>query len=188
LKSSAKLIPVIVLFVFLALFFLGAFVSKVNAASGDFFLGSETMTLKIWSSSSQEHMHVTVTVTSAMADTYADSQKSSVTVKTDNNQVTLGKGESRTFEDSTSSVWLYENAGIDHNYHSYYGVGGTWEITTSGTGTLGVVEGSENSTPLLIVGVVVAVAVVLGLVFLLRDRKSRSSKLNQPYYPPPPPQ
>ena len=70
---------------------------------------------------------MTVTVTNAMADTYADSEKSSVTIKTDNKEITLHNGESQTFEDTTASVWLYENAGIDHNYYRYYGIGGTWK-------------------------------------------------------------
>jgi len=85
------------------------------------------MSKQIWSSISPSHIQVTVTVTNAMADTYADSEKSSVTIKTDNKEITLHNGESQTFEDTTASVWLYENAGIDHNYYRYYGIGGTWK-------------------------------------------------------------
>ena len=188
LNTRAKAIPLILLSLCLTFFFLATLVPNVNAASsGDFFLGSSTMSKQIWSSSSPSHIQVTVTVTNAMADTYADSELSSVTVKTDNNEVTLHNGESQTFEDTTASVWLYENAGYDHNYHSYYGIGGTWEITTVGTGTLGFAEGTENTTSFLIIGAVIAAAVIVGLVFLLRSKKTRSSKPYQAIYPPPPP-
>jgi hypothetical protein len=133
------------------------------------------MSQQIWSSSSPSHIQVTVTVTNAAADTYADSEKSSVTVKTDNNEVTLHNGESQTFEDTTASVWLYENPGYDHNYYSYYGIRGTWEITTTATGLLGNTDGTENSGSLLIIGAVIAAAVIVGLILLLRSRKHRSS-------------
>jgi hypothetical protein len=145
------------------------------------------MSKQIWSNSAPSHIQVTVTVTNAMADTYADSEKSSVTVKTDNKEITLHNDESQTFEDTTASVWLYENAGIDHNYHSYYGIGGTWEITAVGTGPLGIAEGTENIASFLIIGAVIAAAVIVGLVFLLRSQKNRSSKPYRATYPPPPP-
>jgi hypothetical protein len=159
----------------------------VNAASsGDFFLGSSTMSKQIWSSLSPSRIQVTVVVTNAMADTYADSELSSVTVKTDNNEVTLHNGESQTFEDTTASVWLYENAGYDHNYHSYYGIGGTWEITTVGNGNLGIGEGIENATSFLIIGAVVAAVVIVGLVFLLRSKKTVPQSPTKQFPPPPP--
>ena len=187
LNIRAKAIPLILPSLCLTIFFLATLVPNVNAASsGDLFLGSSTMSNQIWSSSSPSHIQVTVVVTNAMADTYADSELSSVTVKTDNNEVTLHNGESQTFEDTTASVWLYENAGYDHNYHSYYGIGGTWEITTVGTGTLGIAEGTENTTSFLIIGAVIAAAVIVGLAFLLRSKKTRSSKPYQAIYPPPP--
>jgi hypothetical protein len=146
LKSRAKDIPLILLSLILIFSFLETSVPNVNASSsGDFFLGSSTMSKQIWSSSTPSHIQVTVAVTNAMADTYADSKLSSVTIKTDNKEVTLHNGESQTLEDTTATVWLYENAGLDHNYRSYYGVGGTWEITTSGTGFLGNTDGTENS-------------------------------------------
>ena len=115
---------------------------------------------------------MTVVVTNAVADTYADSEPGSVTVKTDNKEVTLHNGESQTFEDTTVSVWLYENAGYDHNYHSYYGIGGSWEITAVGTGPLVIAEGTENIASFLIIGAVIAAAVIVGLVFLLRSKKT----------------
>jgi hypothetical protein len=187
LNTKAKAIPLILLSLCLTFFFLATLVPNVNAASsGDFFLGSSTMSKQIWSSSSPSHIQVTVTITNAMADTYADSELSSVTIKTDNKEVTLHNGETQTFEDTTASVWLYENAGIDHNYHSYYGIGGTWEITTVGNGTLGIAEGTENTT-FLIIGAVIAAAVIVGLVFLLRNKKTRTPKPHQAIYPPPPP-
>src|SRR4030042_3641035 len=99
-------------------------IQSVMASSGDFFLGSSTMSDQIWSSSTPKHVTVTVTVTSAMADTYPDTTPSSVTVTTDNQEITLHNGDTETIDDaSTDSVWLYENAGYDHNYHSYYGIG-----------------------------------------------------------------
>ena len=188
LNTRAKDIPLILLSLCLIFSFLGTSVPNVNASSsGDFFLGSSTMSKQIWSSSSPSHIQVTVAVTNAMADTYADSKQSSVTVKTDNKEVTLHNGESQTFEDTTATVWLYENAGYDHNYHSYYGIGGTWEITTTGTGFLGNTDGTENSESLLIIGAVIAAAVIVGLVVLVRSRKHLSSKPYPATYPPVPP-
>jgi hypothetical protein len=167
---------------------LGTCVLDVNAASsGEFTLGVNTMSKQIWSSSSPSHIQITVTVTNAMADTYADSEKSSVTVKSDNHEVTLHNGESQTFEDTTSSVWLYENAGYDHNYHSYYGIGGTWEITTAESGLLGNTDSTENSVSLLIIGAIITAVIIVILVVLLGIRKNRSSKPLQTTYPPPPP-
>lgn len=187
LNKRAKSTPLILVSLCLMISFAGTLVPNVNASSsGDFFLGANTMSKQIFSSESPSHIQVTVTVTNAMADTYADSQQSSVTVKTDNKEVTLHKGESQTFEDTATSVWIYENAGYDHNYYSYYGIGGTWEITTSGTG-LTVNTGSiENSESLLIVGVVIAAAVIVGLVVLLGIKRNRVSKPSQTTYPPPP--
>jgi hypothetical protein len=187
MSKKAKATPLILLYLCLVFFFAGTLVSNVNASSsGDFFLGSSTMSKQIWSSSSPSHTQVTVTVTNAVADGYADSEKSSVTVKTDNNEVTLHNGESQTFEDTTDSVWIYENPGYDHNHYSYYGISGTWEISASGTGTHGTAEGSENITPVLIIGVFIGVAVVFGLVFLVRSRKTSSLEPNQANYLPPP--
>ena len=188
MNTRAKVTLLILLSLCLIFSFSATMVSNVNASSsGDFSLGSSTLSKQIWSSSSPSHIQVTVAVTNAMADTYADSEKSSVTVKTDNKEITLHNDESQTFEDTTVSVWLYENAGYDHNYHSYYGIGGTWEITTTGTGFLGNTDGTGNSESLLIIGAVIAAAVIVGLVFLLRNRKHRSSKTYEATYPPPPP-
>jgi hypothetical protein len=188
LNPRAKDILLILLLSCLIFSFLGTLVPNVNASSsGDFFLGSSTMSKQIWSNSVPSQIQVTVTVTNAMADTYADSEKSSVTVKTDNNEVTLYNGETQTFEDTTASVWLYENAGHDHNYYSYYGIGGTWEITTVGTGFLGIPEATENTTSFLIIGGVIVAAVIVGLFFLVRSQKKRSMKPYQAAYPPPPP-
>jgi hypothetical protein len=188
MNKKAKAIPLVLLSLCLIFFFAGTLISKVNAStSGDFYLGSSTMSHQIWSSSTPGQIQVTVTVTSASADTYADSQKSSVTVRTDNNEVTLHNGESQTFEDTTASVWLYENAGVDHNSYSYYGISGTWEIKTTESGFLGSADGNGMSGSLLIIGVVIAAVVIVGVVLLFRSKKNRSSKPPQATYPPPPP-
>jgi hypothetical protein len=188
LNKRAKTTSLILLSLCLIFSFSGTLVPNVNAASsGDFSLGSNTMSKQIWSNSAPSHIKVTVTVTTAMADTYADSEQSSVTVKTDNKEVTLHNGEAQTFEDTTASVWLYENAGIDHNYYSYYGIGGTWEIVAVGTGPLGITEGTENIASFLIIGAAIAAAVTVGLIFLFHSRKHRSSKTYRATYPPPPP-
>ena len=183
-----KTVMLILLSSFLLFSFLGTCVFKANAAaSGEFTLGVNTMSKQIWSSSSPSQIQVTVTITNAMADTYADSEKSSVTVKSDNNEITLHKGESTTFEDTTSSVWLYENAGYDHNYYSYYGIGGTWEITTVESGFLGNTGSTEDSGSLLIIGAVIVAIVIVSLIVLFSIKKNRSSKPLQTAYPPPPP-
>jgi hypothetical protein len=188
MNKKAKNTPVILLPLCMIFFFAGTFVLEVNASSsGDFYLGSSTLSKQIWSSSSPQHIQVTVSVTGAMADTYSDTQPSSVTVKSENNELTLHNGDSQTFEDTTDSVWLYENAGYDHNYHSYYGISGTWEITTAGTGTLGITESTNDITIAVIVGAIIAAGVIVGLVFLVRLRKHRSSEHYQANYPPPPP-
>lgn len=154
------------------------------ASSGDFFLGSSTMSDQIWSSSAPQHVTVTVTVTSAMADTYADTTPSSVTVKTANQEVTLHNGETQTIEDtSTDSVWLYENAGYDHNYHAYYGIGGNWEVTVlGGGGGGGGTLGAEDISDWAIWGVVAAVIIGLGsaVVILLIKRKPSTGKPPRP--------
>jgi len=159
-------------------------IQSVMASSGDFFLGSSTMSDQIWSSSAPQHVTVTVTVTSAMADTYADTTPSSVTVKTANQEVTLHNGETQTIEDtSTDSVWLYENAGYDHNYHAYYGIGGNWEVTVlGGGGGGGGTLGAEDISDWAIWGVVAAVIIGLGsaVVILLIKRKPSTGKPPRP--------
>jgi hypothetical protein len=154
-------------------------IRSVKAPSGEFFLGSSTTSDEIWSSSSPKHVKVTVTVTSAMADTYADTQQSSVTVRTDNHDFTLHNGDTETFEDvSTSSVRLYENAGYDHNYHYYYGIGGNWEVTVigggSGDGGNGL-GGAEDTIGWFIWGAVAVVIIGLAaaVVVLLIKRKPK---------------
>jgi hypothetical protein len=145
---------------------IGIIIPLAQAVTGDFYLGSSTMSKKIWSSSSPSHIQVTVTVTSAMADTYADTQPSSVTVKTDNQEVTLHNGETQTIEDAaTSSVMLYENAGMDHNYHSYYGISGTWEVTVQsddgeGLGLTNALEGGEW----IVVGIATVAFLAIALI------------------------
>jgi hypothetical protein len=155
------------------------------ASSGDFFLGASTMSDQIWSSSTPKHVTVTVTVTSAMADTYADTTPSSVTVTTDNHEITLHNGETQTIDDaSTDSVWLYENAGYDHNYHSYYGISGNWEVTVLGGGDGGGGDtlGTGGTTDWQVWGVVAAVIIGLAaaVVILLIKRKPTTGKPPQP--------
>jgi len=159
-------------------------IQSVMASSGDFFLGSSTMSDQIWSSSTPKHVTVTVTVTSAMADTYADTTPSSVTVTTDNQEITLHNGDTETIDDaSTDSVWLYENAGYDHNYHSYYGIGGTWEVTVLGGGDGGGGDtlGTEDTTDWAVWGVVAVVIIGLAaaVVILLIKRKPATDKTPQ---------
>jgi hypothetical protein len=158
------------------------FLHSVLASSGDFSLGSSTMSNEIWSSSAPKHVTVTVAVTGAMADSYADTTLSSVTVTTDNQEVTLHNGEAQTIEDSsTGSVWLYENPGYDHNGYAYYGIRGTWEITVIGDGGGGNTPGTENPSDLLIwiaVGAVI-IALAAAVVFLLIKRKPSAGKPSQ---------
>jgi hypothetical protein len=153
---------------------IGILIPLTQALTGDFYLGSSTMSKKIWSSSTPSHIQVTVTVTSAMADTYADTQPSSVTVKTDNQEVTLHNGDTQTIEDAvTSSVMLYENAGIDHNYHSYYGISGTWEVTvlSGGEDNLGLTNASEGGE-WVVIGIAIAAILAIALVvFVVVIRK-----------------
>ena len=161
----------------------------VLAPSGTFFLGSSTMYNEIWTSSSTQHVTVTVTVTSAMGDTYADTSPTKVTVNTDNYYYTLHNGEIKTFEDSsTSRVWLSETPGYDHNGYSYYGISGNWEVTVVGGGGDGGGGGAGlgDLRVWLIVGIVAAVIIVLVavLAFLLIKRKPPE---NKPPPPPPPP-
>jgi len=61
------------------------------------------------------------------------------------------------------------------------------EVVGVGTGPLGITEGTENITSFLIIGAVIAAAVTVGLVFLLRSRKHRSSKTYRATHPLPPP-
>lgn len=112
---------------------------------------------------------------------------SSVTVTTDNQEITLHNGESQTIEDaSTDSVWLYENAGYDHNYHSYYGISGNWEVTVIGGGEDGGdgtdTLGTEDTTDWVVWGVVAAVIIGLAaaVVILLIKRKPSTSNPPQP--------
>jgi hypothetical protein len=185
-KKTGATLLLLLLSLGIIFFFSETQVPIANASPEDFFLGSSTLSKLIWSSSSPEHLQITVTVTGAMADAYSDTQLSSVTVKSDNNEVTLFKGESQTFEDTTDSVWLYENAGYDHNYHSYYGISGTWEITNAETGPLGFAEGSDNFILSAII-VFVVVIVIIGLIFLVRNGRLHPSEHSHTVYPPPPP-
>jgi hypothetical protein len=156
------------------------------ASSGDFSLGSSTMSDQIWSSSTPKHVTVTVTVTNAMADTYADTTPSSVTVTTDNQEITLHNGETQTIEDaSTDSVWLYENAGYDHNYYAYYGISGNWEVTVLGDGgdggggdTLGTADIISWAIWFVVAAVIIGLSAVV--VILLIKRKPPTSKPPQP--------
>jgi hypothetical protein len=158
-------------------------VNSVMASSGDFSLGSSTMSDEIWSSSAPKHVTVTVTVTGAMADAYADTTLSSVTVTTDNQEVALHNGESQTIEDaSTDSVWLYENAGYDHNYYAYYGIRGNWEVTVigGGDGGDGNTLGTEDTTNWAIWGIVAAVIIGLAAAVVILLIKRKPSTGNTP--------
>ena len=173
----------------------------VKAPSGSFFLGSETMAEKIWSSSSLGHARVTVTVTSAMADTYADTTRSSVTVETNNHEITLHNGETGTIEDeATDSVWLYENSGTDHNGYHYYGISGNWEVAVLGGGGDGGGDGDGGGSgnvgiPVFLLGAIIlgiavtVTIVVIGVFLALRRRKPPSAgpPPPPPTTPPPPP-
>lgn len=153
---------------------------SVNALSGNFSLGYSTTSEQIWSSSGKEPVTVTVKVTSAAADTYADTTRSSVTVQTDNHQIALHVGETETIEDqATDSVWLYENPGYDHNGYAYYGIVGTWEVTvqSGGLGVPGLSGGGTGAWTWLGLAAIVAVAVVGVLFYARKTSRTRSHTL-----------
>ena len=162
----------------LVLFAVGLMVPVVKALSGDFYLGASTMSKEIWSSSSPRHIRVTVTVTSADADTYADQQPSSVLAETDNKEVTLHNGDTEIIEDfSAKSVVLYERAGIDHNLHSYYGISGKWEVTVLSGGGDGVtLTLDSNQREMAIVGAVTVAIIAVGFIAAMIIRKKRKQK------------
>ncbi len=166
-------------------------IQSVIAESGDFFLGSETMSEEIWSSSTPQHVTVTVSVTGSMADAYADTSPASVTVSTGNQEITMHNGDTETLEDaSTDSIWLYENAGYDHNYHFYYGISGNWEVTVLGSGIGGGgndVLGTGGGVDWVIWGAVAAVIIVLAAIVIILLIKRRPAKSGIPPPPPPPP-
>ncbi len=161
----------------------------VLAPSGTFFLGSSTTYDEIWTSSSPKHVTVTVTVTSAMGDTYADESPTKVTVNTDNYYYTLHNGETKTFEDSsTSNERLSETPGYDHNGYSYYGISGNWEVTVvGGGGNGGGGSGLGDLQNWLMWGIVAAVIIALVAALALLLIKRRHTENKPPPPPPPPP-
>ncbi len=170
--KKSSVLALILLTATLCLVLNASLIPCVKASSGEFFLGSTTMSEEIWSNPDPQQMSVTVSVTSAMGDAYADTSKMSVTVKTDNKEITLHNGDSQTMEDSTSSIWLYENAGYDHNFHNYYGIGGTWEITVIGGGGGHDLTGAEGDNwAIWAVVAIVIVGLSAAVVFLLIKRK-----------------
>lgn len=142
--------------------------------TGDFYMGYGTSSRTIWEENYAQQIRVKVTVTRTGPGDYADTTPISCSVKTDNEREVLTRGQSCTIDDYTDSVKLFHYAGYDHNGYSYYGIGGTWEITLYGGGG-GLMPGLPIGIILPIVAVVVIVIVVIIIVLRILPKFRESS-------------